>query len=243
MDLFEPKPRSKKKSLASVRSLTLCLLPFIVTSAAYFALWPPPTEPSCFQALLKCLPVLSLAFFVVAHSHGRLVPYTWKILLALLLSAAGDVCLLWTDLFLHGMALFGLAHLLYILAFGLRPLHLHFFLPLAMLGGAFYAFLLPYLQGPLVYATGAYTALISGLTWRALTRARRTPYGRSWAHISSAVGAIIFMVSDSTLAVDRFCFLLPHAHLIVMVTYYLAQLLIALSVTQPSPSDELWKVE
>ncbi|XP_030051271.1 lysoplasmalogenase TMEM86B [Microcaecilia unicolor] len=245
MDLLEPNGRRTKKTLATVRSHALRLLPFVLSSAAFFTLCPPPLEPGWFSALMKCLPILSLTFFVLIHgiSQGGPSPYAWKILLGLLFSAAGDACLVWPDLFLHGMVLFGLAHLLYILAFGLRPFQIRLFLLLAVLGGSAYVFLLPYLQGILVYAAGAYTVLIAAMVWRALTGARRTPYGRSQARVSSAAGALSFMVSDGILAVDKFCFPLPHAQLLVMASYYLAQVLIAVSVTQPSRIDELWKVE
>nr|XP_033818295.1 lysoplasmalogenase [Geotrypetes seraphini] len=245
MDLLEPNGRRRNKTRGTGWSHAVRLLPFVVTSAAYFTLCPPPSEPGQFPALMKCLPVLSLAFFVLAHgvSLGGPSPYAWKILLGLLFSAAGDVCLIWPDLFLHGMVLFGLAHLLYILAFGLRPFQIHLFLLLAVLGSASYVFLLPYLQGLLVYAAGVYTVLIAAMVWRALTGARQTPYGRSRARISSAAGAMSFMVSDGILAVDKFCFPLPHSQLFVMATYYLAQVLIAVSVTQPSRTEELWKVE
>ena len=45
-----------------------------------------------------------------------------------------------------------------------------------------------------------------------------------------ALGATIFVASDATLSVDRFVRPLPHAHLVVMVTYHLGQALIVLGV-------------
>lgn len=45
-----------------------------------------------------------------------------------------------------------------------------------------------------------------------------------------AVGAAIFVASDTTLSVDRFVRPLPHAHLAVMVTYHLGQALMVAGV-------------
>ncbi len=45
-----------------------------------------------------------------------------------------------------------------------------------------------------------------------------------------ALGATVFVVSDATLSVDRFVRPLPHAHLVVMVTYHVGQALIVAGV-------------
>ncbi len=45
-----------------------------------------------------------------------------------------------------------------------------------------------------------------------------------------ALGATVFVTSDATLSVDRFVRPLPHAHLVVMVTYHVGQALIVLGV-------------
>ena len=48
--------------------------------------------------------------------------FSTRVLLALSLSALADALLVWPAHFLPGMAVFGAAHLLYIAAFGFRPL-------------------------------------------------------------------------------------------------------------------------
>lgn len=52
-------------------------------------------------------------------------------------------------------------------------------------------------------------------------------------HVTLALGASLFVVSDGLLAVDRFLRPVPHGRLLVMVTYHLAQLLIVLGVLRP----------
>ncbi|HEU5455045.1 MAG TPA: lysoplasmalogenase [Nocardioides sp.] len=45
-----------------------------------------------------------------------------------------------------------------------------------------------------------------------------------------ALGATVFVVSDATLSIDRFVRPIPHAHLILMVTYHVGQALIVAGV-------------
>lgn len=75
------------------------LTPFFLTCAAYFLLWVPDDPPSWVGALVKCLPVLSLAGFLRTHSGGDC---STLLQMALLFSALGDVCLIWPQAFLYG---------------------------------------------------------------------------------------------------------------------------------------------
>jgi len=59
-----------------------------------------------------------------------------------------------------------------------------------------------------------------------LVRQSRNPAAR----VYESIGSTFFLASDSVLAIDRFAHRFAAAHGIVMVTYYLAQLLIAASV-------------
>jgi uncharacterized membrane protein YhhN len=73
-----------------------------------------------------------------------------------------------------------------------------------------------------------YTATILLMVWQAWVRRRMLPTpGATLA----AIGATLFMVSDSLLAIDRFRGALPRAQALIMTTYVAAQALIALSVS------------
>ncbi|OCT73155.1 lysoplasmalogenase-like protein TMEM86A [Xenopus laevis] len=243
MDILETDSRYRKSSLATMRSIIPKLLPFLISCYNYFALWLPLSEPDLFHAIIKSLPILCLGFFLVVHSLslGSFSPYSKKILVGLMFSAAGDVCLLWTEFFLHGMVMFGLAHLMYITAFGFRPLRLHLFILLALLCATFFLFTLPYLHGPFLYMVPGYSALIGTMAWRALARVSLASYKFSWAHISAALGSLVFVVSDCFLAVDKFCFPIADSRAIVMATYYGGQMFIALSIAGSSEDDFIWK--
>lgn len=60
---------------------------------------------------VKCLPILSLALFVLLHgvSHPQQHKFSRRILAGLLFSCVGDALLIWPEYFLHGMAAFGVA--------------------------------------------------------------------------------------------------------------------------------------
>ncbi|XP_063291980.1 lysoplasmalogenase TMEM86B [Pelobates fuscus] len=243
MDILEPNPRYKKSSLATVRGTISKLLPFFMSCSVYFVLWIPLSEPSLYSALIKCLPIISLEFFIVVHSlgGGTFNSYARKILLGLIFSALGDLCLIWQDYFLYGMVMFGLAHLMYTIAFGLRPLNVRVFIVFAIFSVTFYSVIFPYLHGPFVYMVAGYISLIGTMAWRAMARVSLASHNFSWAYLSAALGSLVFMVSDGVLAVDKFCFPISNSRTIIMVTYYGAQALIALSITGNSQDDFMWK--
>lgn len=149
----------------------------------------------------------------------------------LIFSLAGDIFLMLPrDAFLPGMVSFLVAHLLYIAAFtrpngwALAPLALAL---LALFGIGYSALLWPKL-GALRWPVLAYIATILVMAWQAIglwQTAETTAAGRA------TLGALSFVASDASLAWDRFRRPLRLAPLMVLGTYYLAQALIAWSVT------------
>ncbi|XP_038609024.1 lysoplasmalogenase [Tachyglossus aculeatus] len=213
----------------SLLGICLCLLPFVLSCIQYFLLWLPADRPSLTSALVKALPVLSLAFFSWIQEAGS--PSAPWVRLGLLLSALGDVCLVWPNGFIYGMASFAVAHVLYIWTFGLRPARLGLLPPVGLAFGAFYAFLLPHLPPALAVPVAGYMAILGLVVWRGLARGGR---GRT-------LGALLFTLSDSVLTLDAFVSPVPAARAVVMTTYYAAQCFLALTVVEhghPSPKAE-----
>jgi uncharacterized membrane protein YhhN len=70
----------------------------------------------------------------------------------------------------------------------------------------------------------AYISVILTMGWTAI----RT--GSTYA----TIGALLFISSDSYLAINKFVMPLPFSHEFIMLTYYSAQILIALSISQYS---------
>ena len=131
---------------------------------------------------------------------------------ALLASLAGDVFLMLQGFFIPGLVSFLIAHLCYLALFqrGMDwfPGSRWQWLPL-LVGVGMYAFLwLGGLPAALRLPVAAYVLVIALMAAQALGRAMvlRTPEA-----IGVAAGACVFMLSDATLATNRFVAPLPHA--------------------------------
>ncbi|XP_004405090.1 PREDICTED: lysoplasmalogenase isoform X1 [Odobenus rosmarus divergens] len=206
------------KPCFSAQQPRLCrrLSPFFLTCAIYFLLWIPQDRPSWVSALVKCLPVVCLAASLQVERGGR--RYRTLLQGALLCSAVGDACLIWPDAFLHGVAAFAAAHLLYLWAFGLTPLRPGLLLPIALVSVPYSGILLLHLPTGMALALAAYSLVLASVLWRGLARGGSIRWG-----------VLLFTFSDMVLAWDTFAQPLPHGRLLVMTTYYAAQFLITLS--------------
>jgi alkylglycerol monooxygenase len=147
---------------------------------------------------------------------------------ALLFSLAGDVFLMLPgNTFIPGLASFLVAHGFYLQLFR----HGHSWFPsrkalVAVLGvGALmYVVLWGSLGDPVLkVAVAAYVTMIGLMTAQAIGRATVL---RDAASRWVAVGACVFMLSDSLIAVNKFLTPIPAAPLWILLTYYCAQILI-----------------
>ncbi|XP_066127117.1 LOW QUALITY PROTEIN: lysoplasmalogenase TMEM86B [Saccopteryx bilineata] len=194
------------------------LSPYFVTCTAYFLLWIPEEPPSWVGALVKCLPISALVGLLWASPGGR---YGRLLQVALLFSALGDIFLIWPEAFVYGVLAFTQSQLLYIWAFGFRPLQLGLLPPILLTCLPLYGLLLLHLPPDMVLPLSTYSLALTTMLWRGLARGG-----------SARWGALFFTISDTTLAWDAFIQPLAHARLLIMATYYAAQLLIALSAFQ-----------
>jgi alkenylglycerophosphocholine/alkenylglycerophosphoethanolamine hydrolase len=160
--------------------------------------------------------------------------YALALALGLLFSLAGDVALMFAGSrpFLIGMVLFLLAQVTYALTFAVKgglhgPLGAYAFL-LAAIALAFYVAIFRRL-GKMKIPVGIYALAISAMLWTAISTRFSPAFAatQSWLVIS---GAALFYVSDLLLSVNRFARPIKHYRLANLSTYYVGQLLIALSV-------------
>jgi uncharacterized membrane protein YhhN len=150
----------------------------------------------------------------------------------LLLSTAGDVFLMLPrDRFVFGLASFLVAHLCYVAAFslgvpfGAAPLA---WLPYVTAGAVVVALVWPGLKSALRGPVVIYVIVIAAMAGQATGRWLETG---GTAALLAAAGAGLFVVSDAVLAIDRFRWPFRAARAVTLVTYWSAQLLIALSVS------------
>lgn len=183
--------------------------------------------------ILVLLLALRLAEQAKASARTR-----WGIVVGLLFSLAGDVFLMLPqDLFVAGLASFLVAHLCYLVAFtdrvGLaaRPLP---FLVWTGIGVAILAFLWPGLPTALRIPVLAYVVVLLAMAAQSGVRGAVLV---TTAARAGALGGGLFAVSDAVLAIDRFRLPFALASAVVLTTYWLAQWLIALSVTAGSAAS------
>jgi len=157
---------------------------------------------------------------------------------ALIFSLAGDILLLFPDLFLYGLGAFLIAIICYTIAFKLTQNHkinlrninflkIFFYnLPIYILAAMVYFLIndnLQQLKTPVILYILAMVLMVS----TARERYQRTNI-LSFAQVF--VGAFLFMISDSLLALDLFFEPIPSADVLIMGTYILAQLLIVMGI-------------
>ena len=181
------------------------------------------------RALAKT--VASLAFVGVALSLGATdSAYGRWVLLALVLSVAGDVLLLSgrSAAFLAGLGAFLLAHGAYAAAFvvaGVAPRSIEMAaVPALLVGAVVLRWLWPHLHGPMRAAVPLYIVVILAMACTAAGHA-----GAS-GEATVAVAAVVFALSDLAVARERFV----HASFMNrawgLPAYYAAQLMLAGSV-------------
>jgi alkylglycerol monooxygenase len=182
---------------------------------------------------------LAMLLAIAAVSQRMNLPasrsvFGWLLVAGLGFSLAGDCLLILPGWFIPGLVAFLLAHLSYIALFkqGLpwfpKPRALFFTLGL---GAAMYAFLFDGLSPVLRIAVGAYVVVIALMAAQAIGRAMVL---RDSSSSAVAVGALVFMLSDSLLATNKFAFPLPMAPFWILATYYFAQILIACNSRPPA---------
>lgn len=175
--------------------------------------------------------LMPLLWIYTVLSVGFAKNILW-ISLALLFSWAGDIFLLYTSTdelyFIAGLASFLLAHLFYIFTFlklvDERPVAFQwkFAAPLIV----FTFLLLGYLYnglGEMRFPVIAYAVVITLMGIAAMHRTGRTSR-YSFGFVMT--GALLFIVSDTMIAINKFQTPLPYASFLIMTTYIAAQYLI-----------------
>jgi uncharacterized membrane protein YhhN len=188
--------------------------------------WGPPSQVYFFKPLTTIL-IIILALPGWGVSVAR---YRIPIMAGLVFSLAGDALLMGgRDYFVPGLVAFLLAHICYCRAFWpLKNLGAALnWLPLYLVYSSSLLFSLwPHL-GSLKIPVTVYALVLAFMGWTAAARWKET---RNPAAARAAWGAVLFMLSDSTLAVNRFAVRFEVAGFLVMTTYIAAQWLIASSI-------------
>lgn len=182
---------------------------------------------------LICKPLIMISLGVYYWMNVYAKDRSNAVMLAICFSFLGDTLLLFGEVevyFIFGLVSFLLAHLFYMLAYrghryedstdalqGVQRVRLAF--PIVLTGTGLLVVLYPEL-GSLRVPVIIYTAVILLMVLTALFRWGRTSPTSFWLVFG---GALLFMISDSVLAINKFYSEIKHAGLWVMVPYILAQ--------------------
>lgn len=183
-------------------------------------------ENDSLQFIFKPLTMLAIILLAFLNSSAPLTFYQKAILIGLIFSTIGDIFLIKQDrFFVQGLVSFLLGHICYIIAFWTSP---------NSISGLFYAvyvvFFLSILWkhlGKLQFPVVFYSLVLAVMSWMAVSLYLESQNNKT---LSAFLGSIVFIVSDSLLAFNKFKTPFRLAHLWILATYFLAQWLIALSV-------------
>lgn len=156
--------------------------------------------------------------------------YKIFIIAGLIFSLLGDTFLIFPEQhFKKGLFAFLVGHICYILAFTVSG-GIHFtlwiFLPIALVSIIYLQYILQY-SGKMKIPVSIYIVIIAIMGWLAVERFNSTP---TLGTFLAAMGALLFMISDAVLALNKFSKSFFYAELIILATYFTAQWLLAVSV-------------
>lgn len=179
------------------------------------------------------LMILLIAYYLTAARNYR----SLHVIAAILFSLAGDMLLMFeariSSFFMFGLFSFLIAHICYIFAYqnhqaetegnelqGIQKIRLAF--PIVLAGTGLTVVLYPVL-GALQFPVMIYALILVVMVLNALFRYGRTNDKSFWFVFG---GSLLFMLSDSLLAVNKFLTSIPMAGVLIMSTYIAAQLFI-----------------
>lgn len=172
--------------------------------------------------------MILLIFMAITQKAQSIKKYQRFIIIGLVFCMIGDYTLQW---FLIGLTSFLIGHVFYIFAFSStseQPVPTWAKIGLLLYGAAMAIWIASTVfksgETVLTFAVLAYISIILTMGWTAIRTS--SPF--------AIIGALLFITSDSYLAINKFIMPLPFAHEIIMTTYYSAQILIALSILQYS---------
>ena len=176
------------------------------------------TDSLLVKLVTKPIPIIIMLVLLKPVNH-----YAKFIFGGLVLSMVGDILLTYGDLyFVYGLVAFLLAHVAYIIAFLKRSQRL-MLIPLILLmlyGVVVYWLLYPGL-GTMAHPVMLYILVILTMSWRAIAQ---RDYNKN--AIYAVAGSILFVLSDSIIAFNKFYVEIQHADYLIMFTYWSAQILL-----------------
>jgi sterol desaturase/sphingolipid hydroxylase (fatty acid hydroxylase superfamily)/uncharacterized membrane protein YhhN len=218
-------------ALAAAMQGRISMLEVLMIEAAAAATATAAVGMTDIHRILKPLVMVIAVAFVLHRGKVR-----WLLVAALVFSLAGDVLL--PGRFIPGLVSFLVAHSCYIALFRQDAPWFASRKALACTLGAavaMYAILFPSLAPVLKVAVACYAVVIACMAAQAIGRATVLNGAHS---VGVAIGAVVFMLSDSILAINKFAIAIPMQEFWVLATYYAAQILIVRNAVSRAPAAD-----
>ena len=207
--------------------MTRLILTILAIVSASIHIWGEYKGPDSLVYIFKPLTMVFIITIALLAKDPPGKKYKFAIIAGLLFSMAGDIFLMLpVDLFIAGLVSFLVAQLIYTYAFRSgRSFRLKFIaiLPFAIYGMIIFVILLPGLNGMMV-PVAAYILVILVMAWQAWDQWDDVR-GR-WA-LLAFIGAVLFVLSDTFLALNKFGEPFMAARGLTLITYFSAQWLIS----------------
>lgn len=207
-----------------MKSRILILLCFI--AGLFFIILHDQASPLT-DLILKALIIPPLIFVLLANRKPLIDRTDILILAGLLMSWAGDVVLQFT--FIPGLICFLIAQVMYLTAFYTTPGENTFrgkglllLLPVIAAGIGLVWVLYDDL-GPMKIPVFLYAIVILTMLSGAINRFKKVNFSSFWIVLS---GALLFVISDSAIAINKFSMPFGSSTPVIMSTYVIAQVLI-----------------
>ena len=179
---------------------------------------------------LKPITTVLILLFSLIHGHRSEKEILKMTVYGLFFCLLGDILLMKDTFFVYGLLAFLVAHILFIISFVKIDGFKNYFKPFVLLllfGGMFYAFLYPNL-GSLALRVLVYVICIALMAWQG---AGLYIWKKKKPFLYILLGALLFMISDSIIALNKFVYSFELSKLVVMTTYWTAIFFIAKAST------------
>jgi len=171
--------------------------------------------------VFKPLTTILIIAALLIYGNRREPRYFTTLLMALISCLLGDIFLLNDDYFVYGLVAFLIGHLLFCYAFvsiGGVKFYLTPLFILSTVALSFYLYLLPTL-GSFAVPVAIYNSVIVLMAWQGINL---LIWNKSWFTACIALAAVIFMISDSVIAIDKFIIPFSGSSAIILPLYWLS---------------------
>ena len=180
------------------------------------------------KMVYKLIPMFLIIILAIISKAKNARDYKFNIIIALIFCAIGDFTLQW---FTIGLICFLIGHVFFIRAFlTTQESKVPSFIQTALF--IFGTIMIAWIGSSVFNSEGLLLTIAVTVYILVILTMGMTAF-RTNSNFATA-GAILFIVSDSILALNKFALDLTYSHEIIMTSYYLAQLFLAMSIANYS---------